>query len=826
MERQTLFADIIVPAPIPKLFTYRVPFELNTAARRGKRAIIQFGRKKILTGVIHTIHESPPKLYEAKYILEILDDEPTVLDEQVKLIEWCSDYYMSTPGEVLVTALPSGLKLSSQSFIQLHPEMDVDHSSEQFSDKEYFLLSHLKDQELVSYDQIAELLEVKNVYQIIKSLVTKGAILLVERVKEKYQPKKTKKVRLTDDYADQMKMEALFRELEKKPKQTDLLLQYLNLVPIYSQPELNETGAARSELLKSGCSPSSLSTLIRHGIFEEFEEVISRLPHVGSLGDHKFELSDVQSACSNDILKSFQSNDVTLLHGVTGSGKTEIYIKLMEEAISNGGQVLYMLPEIALTTQIVKRLLKVFGDRLGIYHSKYSDNERVEVWQNMLLGQYDVIVGVRSSVFLPFKHLGLIIVDEEHESSYKQFDQAPRYHARDTAIVLGRLHHSKVLIGSATPSLESYQNALEGKYGLVNLNKRFGNATLPEIRIANVLEGRKKKTVNGEFTQELLGELNITLEKKKQSIIFQNRRGYSPYLSCDECAHVPKCQNCSVSLTYHMHANVLRCHYCGYKEPSPKFCASCGSARIRTVGIGTEKIEEDLKLLFDNAVVERMDLDTTRTKYGHQQLIDRFERGEIDILVGTQMITKGLDFDHVRLVGVVDLDRMLHFPDFRSGERCFQLVTQVSGRAGRREEKGIVIIQTTNPYQPIIDHLIDQDYTNFFRWEIEERRKYEYPPFYRLIKIQLKHKEQLVVEKASAELADRLKQTLGPRILGPRQPFIYKVRNYYLMEILVKLEKPKIKLGRVKELLKDCVSDIKTLRELKSVIINFDVDPL
>ncbi len=823
-KKITLFVDVIVPAPIPKLFTYRVPFELNPIAEAGKRVIIQFGRKKILTGVIHTIHEYPPKLYEAKYLLDILDDKPSILPRQLRLIEWCADYYMSTQGDVLVNVLPSGLKLSSLSFVQLHPDFHLEESVYEFNDKEHLILKHLTKDNLLSYQDISDIVQVKNVYQIIKSLVSKNSILLIEQVKDKYQPKKEKRVRLTSHYANQGVLQEVFDSIEKKPKQTDLLLYYLREVPVYTNPELNEAGIEKSGILHSGLSGSSLKTLIKNGIFEEYTKTVSRIDKLHSHTDTKINLSVNQQKTFEKILESFEDKDVVLLRGVTGSGKTEIYIKLIEEAIEAGGQVLYMLPEIALTTQIVKRLTKVFGNKLGTYHSKYSDNERVEVWQRLLNKEYDLVVGVRSSVFLPFANLSLIIVDEEHEISYKQFEPAPRYNARDTAIVLGQLHKAKTLLGSATPSFESYYNSLDGKYGHVALSDRYGQSVLPSVQIANITQGRKRKTLKGEFTGELISEIGKTIEAKKQSIIFQNRRGYSPFLSCDECAHVPKCLNCSVSLTYHMHGNILRCHYCGYKEPAPRQCPSCASNKIRTVGFGTEKLEEDLKLLVPSANVERMDLDTTRNKFGYQQLIDGFEKGEIDILVGTQMVTKGLDFDHVQLVGVVDLDRILHFPDFRSSERCFQLVTQVSGRAGRREHPGLVVIQTTDPNQSIIRHLVTQDFVEFYQSEIGERLKYEYPPFFRLIKIILKNRNQQIVEQAAVKLAEILKGQLGKRVLGPKQPFINKIRNQFHMEMLVKVEKSKINLSKVKELLKDSVSVVSTDRKLKSTIVNFDVD--
>jgi len=824
-ERITLFAEIIIPVRVPRLFTYRVPFDFNDKVAIGKRVIVQFGRQKILTGVIARLHESPPKKYEAKYILDILDEKPSILPTQLQLFEWCAGYYMSTQGDVLNAAIPSGLKLSSQSLVQLKPGFDPEESGYPLDEKEEIIYSALKNQSLLSYQDIIDLLKIKNVYGVIKSMVTKGIILVIEQIKDKYKPKNITKIRLKPWLCNQKELESVFKTLEKKPKQTDLLLAYLRDVPVYNQPEKNHEGLSKSLFLKQGLSASALKTLIKNEIIEEFQHTVSRLDNFYQSDLEEIQLSELQVNTLNDIITGFSSQDVVLLHGITGSGKTEIYIQLIQNAIESGGQVLYMLPEIALTTQIVKRLVKVFGNKLGIYHSKYSDNERVEVWQNLLSEQYSVIVGVRSSVFLPFKNLSLLIVDEEHETSFKQFDHSFRYHARDCAIVLAKIHHAKTLLGSATPSFESYQNAYDGKYGHVSLNKRFGEALLPEIRIANLLDERKKKTIRGDFTSTLLLEMEKAFGNTKQSIIFQNRRGYSPFLSCDECAYVPKCENCSVSLTYHMLGNVLKCHYCGYKEPAPRYCVSCGSHRIRSVGFGTEKLEEDIRLLMPAAKVERMDLDTTRSKYGYQQLIDGFEKGEIDILVGTQMVTKGLDFDHVHLVGIVDLDRLLHFPDFRAAERSFQLVTQVSGRAGRRVNRGLVIIQTTDPTQPIIRHLTDQDFPKFYHEEIKERLKYRYPPFFRLIKVILRDKDQHIVQKAAELIAKKFREELNHRVLGPKEAMITRIRNKYYMEILIKAEKSNINLPSLKEFVRDSVWLVLNDREFKSVNVIFDVDP-
>jgi primosomal protein N' (replication factor Y) len=676
-EKTTLFAELLLPVPIPKLFTYRVPATLNEKIQPGERAIVQFGDRKILTGIVASIHNQPPTDYEAKYILELLDDFPVVNEQQLKLFRWIASYYLCTLGEVMNAALPSGLKLSSESMVQIHPSFQLDESQHAFSEKEYILLKRLQ-QESLSYSEISKLLGVKNLYSIIKSLAGKEAIILYEEVKEKYKPKTVSKVRLTESYSKGEALEKLFEKLSSKPKQEAVLLKYLQEVPILQDIAVNNEGIARKKLLSEELSESSLNTLIKNNVFENFEVVVSRFEEDDGIESAYVQLSEDQKHTQYEILQSFSTNSITLLHGITGSGKTEIYINLIKQALESGSQVLYLLPEIALTTQIVHRLKKIFGNSMGVYHSKFSDNERVEVWSGVLTGRFKFVVGVRSSIFLPFDNLGLIIVDEEHDGSYKQQEPAPRYHARDVAMVLGQMHHAKVLLGSATPSVESYYQAQQGKYGLVKLHKRFGESQLPVVQIADVMLERKQKKLKGEFTQLLLKNIEDTLTKKEQVIIFQNRRGYSPTVSCEDCGWVPKCINCAVSLTYHQFRNALICHYCGYKENLPHHCPTCTSTRIKTIGYGTEKLEEELKLQFPESNVQRMDLDTTRSKTGYETIIDQFEKGETNILVGTQMVTKGLDFDHVSLVGIFNADKMIHFPDFRSYERAYQLIWKVA----------------------------------------------------------------------------------------------------------------------------------------------------
>lgn len=827
-ERTTYFADVILPVPIPKLFTYRIPAELNGDIAVGCRVIAPFGKKKILTGAIAAIHETPPKEYEARYIMEVLDDSPSILPLQINLFRWIAGYYMCTIGEVYNMALPSGLKLSSESRIQIHPEFNRDETEEFFTDREWQIINAAQNNQSLDYKAIEDILEIKNFSHIIKSLLQKNAIIIYEEVREKYAPKKEKRVRLNQEYAeDKSNLEQLFARLEKQPRQLDILLKYLQEAPVFQNPAINKKGIEKQAFKQPNLSISAYQTLVKNKVFEEFTRVVSRFEGQAAAEDVVIQLSSAQETVRDSILSQFQTKDIVLFHGITGSGKTEIYIDLIQKAIESGSQVLYLLPEIALTTQIVSRLRKVFGDRMGVYHSKFSDNERVEIWQGVLEGHYPFIVGVRSSIFLPFSNLGLIIVDEEHENSYKQYEPAPRYHARDTAMVLARMHQAKVLLGSATPSIESFYMAQIGKYGFVQLMTRYGGVALPETIFADLRAERKQKTLKGDFSSALIEKISEALAKNEQVIIFQNRRGYAPHVTCDECAWIPKCDHCDVSLTYHMFKNELRCHYCGFVKKSPPACPACGSTRIRTVGFGTEKLEEDLKLHIPEAKVKRMDLDTTRRKYSYQTLIEEFEKGEIDILVGTQMVSKGLDFDRVSLVGIVDADRMIHFPDFRSFERAFQLITQVSGRAGRREKAGAVVIQTANAGQPVLRLIRENDFENFYRMEISEREKFAYPPFTRLIRILLKHEDKNLLDRAAVDLAAFLRDQIGSRrILGPEEPLIARLRNLYQMQILVKIERdPNISLNKVKELIAQTADTIHQKKEYRKLAIIFDADP-
>jgi primosomal protein N' (replication factor Y) (superfamily II helicase) len=822
----TLFADLILPVPIPSLFTYRVPQALNDQINIGHRAIVQFGDRKILTGVIANLHSQPPKDYEAKYILEVLDDFPVVSQVQLKLFQWIASYYVCSQGEVLSAALPSGLKLSSESKVQLNPVFNLEESDHLLSEKELLLARKLQH-ETLDYSQISQLLGVKNVYHLLKSLVNKEAIILFEEVKEKYKPKKEKRIRLHADYTSHKSLEKVFELVASKPKQEAILLKYLQRVQVLSDVTSNKNGISKKELLEEELSGSSLQTLIKNNILEEFETIVSRFDFNEESSSVIVNLSTEQLHAQTEILTSFQQHQVVLLQGITGSGKTEIYINLIKQALDSGTQVLYLLPEIALTTQIVQRLKKVFGNSIGIYHSKFSDNERVEVWNGILSGTIKFVVGVRSSVFLPFDNLGLVIVDEEHEQTYKQQEPAPRYHARDAAIVLSQLHSAKTLLGSATPSVESYYNAKVGRYGYVMLSKRFGEASLPGIYIADLGQERKQKTIKGEFSSLLLRSIQEALAKDEQVIIFQNRRGYSPVLTCEDCGWVPQCVNCAVSLTYHQYRHSLVCHYCGYRENLPSTCASCSSTRLKSVGYGTEKLEEELIMHFPDVNIQRMDLDTTRSKNGYETIIEAFEKGETKILVGTQMVTKGLDFGKVSLVGIFNADRMIHFPDFRSYERAYQLITQVSGRAGRRDKPGKVIIQTSSPSHPVLMDILKNTPERFYEKELLDRQQNGYPPFARLIEITIKHMDKKVSVSSAAVLSNVLRSELpGIRILGPAEPSIGKIRNQFLMTVLLKIPRGKADLPEIKSKINSTIQGLIREKEHRTSRFIVDVDPV
>lgn len=822
--KETKFIDVIIPLSVPYLYTYRIPFELNDFIQVGQRVIIQFGKSKYYTAVVNDIHGNPPEKYQAKYIDSILDEKPLVTKNQLKLWHWISEYYMCNPGDVLNAALPASLKLASETKVILHPDYSL--NPKHLNDKEYIIAEALEVQGTLTLKDISEILGIKTIQPIIKKLVEKQVIMMEEELKHRYKPKTEKFVSLNEFYSDEDNLKDLFEVLEKKKstaKQLDLVLAFLHLT---NQSKLNEV--SKKELLRvSNSSDSSLKTLAKKSILNVYGKEVNRLS-VGEGGtDVIKELSEAQLQAFKDIKSNFGTKNINLLHGVTSSGKTEVYVKLIKEYIERGEQVLYLLPEIALTTQIIVRLRKYFGDKIGVYHSKFNPNERAEVWNRTMINddkQFKILLGARSSIFLPFQNLGLIIVDEEHETSFKQHEPAPRYNARDTAFVLAKLHSAKVLLGSATPSIEVYWNALQGNFGLVELTKRFGGVKLPEILCADIGKETRRKEMKSLFSSMLMAYIEDAFENKEQVILFQNRRGYAPLWQCESCGWTPQCNRCDVSLTYHKFAHLLNCHYCGYSTHPPKQCEACGDHKLKMVGFGTEKIEDELSIFFPDKTIKRMDLDTTRSKNAYQNIITDFENGNIDVLVGTQMITKGLDFDNVALVGVLNADTMLNFPDFRSFERSFQLLSQVSGRAGRNKKRGKVIIQTYNPNHWIIQQVIKNDYKTMYDQEILERKNFHYPPFYRLIKITLKHKEKNQVMLSANFLADNLKKQFGNRVLGPEAPYVERVRNLYIRHITLKFER-NFSAKKVKDLIKDEILNLRNNTSHKSVRVTCDVDP-
>ncbi|WP_026952206.1 replication restart helicase PriA [Algoriphagus mannitolivorans] len=820
------FADIILPVPIPKMFTYKIPSLLKPQIQIGQRVIVQFGKKKVLTGIIGKVHNKPPQAYEAKPILDLLDDHPSVNPLQIRFWVWMAEYYFCHIGEVMHAALPSGLRLSSESKIQSNPNFDPETSKYPLDVREEKILEALENQAELSYEDCEKILGIKTIHPILKSLVAKEAILIFEKVQEKYTPKVETRIRLVSEIAsDKNALQAVFEAVQGKPKQESILLKYLRDVPVFSKPQLNEKGLDKATLLEEGDSESSLKTLIKNGVFESFKHVINRIEEEEPERE-AYELSTSQQAALEEIKNHFETKQSVLLHGVTGSGKTEIYIQLIQEVLESGSQVLLLLPEIALTTQIVSRLKQVFGSQMGVYHSKYSDNERVEVWNGVLSGRFSFVVGVRSSIFLPFDSLGLVIVDEEHESSYKQFDPAPRFHARDAAIMLAYFHQARTILGSATPSFETYYNATQGKYGYVEISNRFGDASLPEYHLANLSEDRKKNLLKLDSTRLLREKIQEALGKQQQVLIFQNRRGYSPYVQCEDCSWTAECVQCDVSLTYHQFAEEMRCHYCGYKEKVPQACPACGSSQLTTQGMGTERIEESLGLLFPEARLGRMDLDTTRSKYGYQRILDEFSSGQIDILVGTQMITKGLDFGKVTVVGIWDGDRILNFPDFRAGERAYQQITQVAGRAGRRDVKGQVILQTRNPDNDLYEKVIRGDYFEFFRQEMFDRKKFYYPPFVKLIRITTRHSDFKTAERAAHALHHKMATIAVKKIvLGPEKAIVARVKNQYQFESMIKLDKAGNTQHSFKENLSLILEELQSKPEFRSVRWVVDVDP-
>lgn len=825
-----LYCEVLLPLPVPGFFTYEVPVDLQPEAGIGKRAIVQFGQKKIFSGIITALKDTAP-LYPVKQVISIIDKTPIVNQIQLNFWNWIADYYMSFQGDVMNVALPSVLKLTSETKLVLNSSFDQNYAN--LSENEYLITEALEIQQILTLDEVTAIVGFKKVFPLIKNLIDKGAALLYEELNEKIIPKKELFLKLSDDFLNESRLNDLLDKLDTKArKQYDLLMNFLILAKPLSKTPL-EIGK-KVLLSQFPESASALKSLMDKKVIIGHEKLISRFENYETLYEvDSIELSDIQSSALQLIDDTFKTHDAVLLHGVTSSGKTEIYIKLIDQMIRQGKQVLYLLPEIALTSQIINRLRKYFGNKVGIYHSRFNEQERAEVWNKLAGtsalsndpgGQIQIILGARSALFLPFSNLGLMIIDEEHDHSFKQFDPAPRYHARDAAIYLARLHQSKVLLGSATPSIESYSNAIAGKFGLVTLTERYGGMELPEIMVVDLKKETREKTMKSHFSSVLISEIEQALLNKEQVILFQNRRGFALRIECAQCNHVPHCKNCDVSMIFHKQNNTLRCHYCGWQTMVPTECPECHSTALMMKGYGTEKVEDELKIFFPEANIERMDLDTTRSKNAYHRLISMFEEGKINVLVGTQMVTKGFDFDNVRLVGILNADNLLSYPDFRSFERAFQLMAQVSGRAGRKHQKGRVIIQTYNPTQLAIELVKTNNYYGMFNNQIEERKKFGYPPYMRLVELTLQHKNQMLLEKAAGQLGIMLRKHFGNRVFGPEYPIVSKIKNLYLKVILIKLPK-NTQLPENKNKLRSLINEFNQIFEFKPVRVIIDVDP-
>lgn len=812
------FIDVIIPVPLQKLFTYSITEAEAKFLQPGMRVAVPFGKSKIYTGIVFKVHNNAPTAYEAKDIQQILDEAPIVNYLQLQLWQWIAKYYICTLGDVMRAALPSAFILESETLVTQNKGSAVDESI--LKDDEFLVYEALQHQSSLKIHDISNILDKKSVLPVIKRLIEKGVVCVEEEVYEKYRPKLVRYVKLHDNFSEEKALQGLLEELGRAHKQKEVVLTLFSISAKTKKP------VKLADLIKeSGASPSVIKSLVDKNILEEYHIQVDRVAYSGEETKASKVLNEYQNTALAEIRTAFKNHQVTLLHGVTSSGKTEIYVKLIEEVLKTGKQVLYLLPEIALTAQLIGRLQNYFGEKVAVFHSKYSSNERVEVWNNVLQnsGKAQIVLGARSSIFLPFAHLGLIIVDEEHEQSFKQFDPAPRYNARDTSVVLGNMHGAKVLMGSATPSLESYFNAQQNKYGFVELKQRFNNVLMPDIELVDIKEKRKKKQMKGHFSDRLREEMAETLEAGKQVILFQNRRGFSPIVECATCGHSPQCPNCDVSLTYHQYRNQLRCHYCGYVVAMQQTCMACGSPDLDGKGLGTEQIEEEVKVLFPDYKVARMDLDTTRGKYGYEKIITALEQQEIDILVGTQMLTKGLDFRNVKLVGIMNADSMLNFPDFRAHERSFQLMVQVAGRAGRTEERGKVLIQTYNPHHNILQQVSTNNYVEMYKEQMNDRYNFKYPPVYRQIKITLKHKDYNRTESASVWYAQSLRQIFGDYVLGPESPPIARIRNQFHKNILLKIPK-KQSLVKTKEAIVKINNSFQSVKDFRSVRVIINVD--
>ena len=817
------FAETLLPLAIPGTYTYRVPEGMRLSI--GMRVLVPFGRKKIFTAIVTSLHDREPKGYDVKEILGTLDDKPILRHPQLEFWQWIADYYLCSMGEVYKAAVPSGLKVESETTISVNPDFEESEPG-QLSDRERVILDFTAQRGRVQIAEIAHATGFKTVERNVSHLLDMDALHVSERVIDNYRPKTEACVRLTIARNDEETLHQFFDQLKRAPKQESLLLAYLDMSRWLQGGDVKEV--SKENLLKrAGVSGAVLHEAVKRGMFEIYKKEINRFAELGSVLEEPPTLSDEQQRAYTEIHQSMREHAITLLHGVTSSGKTSVYMHLIADALKLGKQVLYFVPEIALTTQLTRRLRRVFGDKLLIYHSKFSDNERVDIWKKLLdTSEPCVIIGVRSSVFLPYSNLGLVIVDEEHDSSYKQQDPAPRYNGRNAALVLAQMHGAKTVLGSATPAIEVYHLALEGRYGLVKLMTRYGDIKMPDVKVINTIQARKRREMNGLFSNELITECRKALADGQQVILFQNRRGYSPMVRCKECGWVPKCENCDVSLTYHKHNHSLVCHYCGYTLPLPDLCPACQLPGIEIVGYGTERIEDDIDTVFPGEKISRMDLDTTRSKNSYDRIIDDFSAHRTNILVGTQMVTKGLDFDAVSIVGILNADTMINFPDFRSHERAFDMLEQVSGRAGRAHKQGQVIIQTSNPEHDVIKFVQAHDYEGFYQHELADRQQFGYPPFTKVINIYLKHRDDATVGELAVRYSGLLRQVFGTRVLGPMAPFVARVQNLFIRQVVLKMETA-ASMAKVKGILRQLYEQMLAAdARMKAVKLYYDVDPV
>jgi len=825
MIKTKKFAELVLPLAAPGYYTYAIPENLNTEVVPGKRVVVHFGTgNRLYTGIIiNTLTERPK--YEVKEIVEILDEKIFLSEASLKLWKWISDYYMCTPGEVMSAALPGILCLSSESKFVLNQKSDV--SIDELNSKEKLVINSLTDSGEINLKELSNITALKHPLKLLRNLVYRDVILMKEELKFKYKEKKVAWIGLAESVVSSNNFEDTVMALKRAPKQLKILMTIVEMIEWDGENNGNVLIEKAELIEKSNVSDSILKSLIAKDILRLEMLSKSRIDNEDAEENALTALNNDQQKCLNQINKLHNEKDVVLLHGVTSSGKTEIYAHLIKEVIDEGKQVLYLLPEISLTSQLINRLKKYFGNRITVYHSRLNQNERAEVWNRISSNEeqgIQIVLGARSSLFLPFSNLGLIVVDEEHDRSYKQQDPAPRYEARDSAIVLAKFHKAKVLLGSATPSIESIENSKIRKYGYVELKKRFGGFEMPEMLAVDLSEERRKRKMKKSLSSVLFNEINDTLLSGEQIILFQNRRGYAPFIVCDSCAHTPKCRNCDVALTLHKKRNSLICHYCGYQITMKLNCSECNQGKFVDVGIGTEKIEEELTDLFPTAKLARFDLDSTRKKNALQNLLDDFEGKQIDILIGTQMVTKGLDFENVGLVGIINADSMMKFPDFRSFERTYQMLTQVAGRAGRKKKRGKVIIQSYDPFHPVIQNVLSGNFKEFLKNELEERKMFKYPPFYRILDVRLKHRDRNTLYQASRMFAIELKIIFGDQLLGPEFPYIERIRNLYAMHFVIKISKNS-SISSAKNKLASGIRDFNSKDKFKSIKIFVDVDP-